>query len=78
MLFSMKQTLSEPVRWVYISIMGYNIYNWDLSVLTLTGDFLVYIFVLIFYVYAIKQVLFTTCICQCVGESSKENQSSCS
>jgi hypothetical protein len=56
--------------------MGYNIFNGVLSVLTLTDGFLGYIFVLLFYVYAIKQVFSTTCIGQCGGQSTQENQSS--
>jgi hypothetical protein len=68
--------LSEPVRWVYVGIMGYNIFNGVLSVLTLSDGFLGYIFVLLFYVYAIKQVFSTTCIGQCGRQSTQENQSS--
>jgi hypothetical protein len=57
--------------------MGYNIFNGVLSVLTLSDGFFGYIFVLLFYVYAIKHVFSTTCIGQCGGQSSQENQSSC-
>ena len=53
--------------------MAYNIFNGALSVLTLTDGFLGYIFVLLFYVYAIKQVFSTTCIGQCGRQSSQEN-----
>ena len=56
--------------------MAYNIFNGVLSVLTFTDGFLGYIFVLLFYVYAIKQVFSTTCIGQCGRQSPQENQSS--
>jgi GTPase SAR1 family protein len=41
-------------------LMGYNIFKLALSVLTLTDGFLGYILVLLFNVYAIKQVVFST------------------
>ena len=53
--------------------MGYNIFNGVLSVLTLSEGFFGYIFVLLFYVYAIKQVFSTTCIGKCGGQSPQEN-----
>ena len=58
---------------MYIGIMGYNIFNGVLSVLTLSEGFFGYIFVLLFYVYAIKQVFSTTCIGKCGGQSPQEN-----
>jgi hypothetical protein len=50
--------------------MAYNIFNGALSVLTLSDGFIVYIFVLLFYVYAIKQVFSTTCLGKCGGQTT--------
>lgn len=62
--------MAESVRWVYLIIMAYNIFNGALSVLTLSDGFIVYIFVLLFYVYAIKQVFSTTCLGKCGGQTT--------
>ena len=65
LLFSMRQQLGEITKGIYMAVLVFNIFNGVLSVLNFQPGFLGYIFVLLFYVYALKSVFPTTYIGSC-------------
>jgi hypothetical protein len=64
LLFSMRQKLYDGTRYVYLALLLFNVFNGVLSILTFSPGFLAYIFVVLYYLLAMKLVFPTTLLAE--------------
>jgi hypothetical protein len=72
-LVSLYMTFNWCMKYVYVALLVFNIFNGVLSVLTLQQGFLFYTLVILYYFYALKIAISMTMIGNCLGAANNNN-----
>jgi len=66
-LVSLYMTFNSCMKYVYVALLVFNIFNGVLSVLTLQQGFFFYALVIVYYLFALKVAISLTMIGACLG-----------